>query len=284
MIKIFLLLTFTLILCVLLVSTAVAESGSLVWETEPKWNEVKYSWGTFYYNASFDIQTWEPFVFDTQTRDFYAAPGWDDLWGGGADDAYLYDEAKRLYGNYGGNYDMYFSGMLSPDDFIEKYGNKLRAFRKINSNKINSNHLDEYGMILRGDFLSEAYIGDKYALAYGTIFVTNFIYDYSIVWLYRNDRDNAIAVKLNGKWGAIGKDGEALTPFIFDDLIFIDDNTAFAKYNGKYGILDIKETSFSLVGVNYSPQTGEKSVIYLVILLSISVILINYKNKSKNKI
>jgi len=267
-----------LILSTLLIPTVIAQplTKMLVWEVEPKYDEVKYVDGWFYYDASFDAQTPEFFIFDYQTRE--VTPGFPDfLWGGAADTAWLYDENKGLYGWYHKNYDIEFSGMLSPEDFLEAQGEKLRAFRKINSDKIknNSAYLSGYG-IVHDDFLDEAYISDKYALAYGTKFVSDFIYDYSIkmIWLYRNDRDNAIALQYNNKWGVIGKDGNALTPFIFDDLIFIDDDTAFAKYNGKYGILDVEKTGLATTAIAYSPATGDNNSFYAMVLLIFTILLI----------
>jgi len=128
---------------------------------------------------------------------------------------------------------------------ILKHGDKadkLNAFRKVDADKI----IGKAGELsLNPDFfeiLNDAYVSDKYAFAYNSTFVTDFIYDYSGWWAH-NDRDDAVAVGLNGKWGVIGKDGEIMVPFVFDELIFIDDVSAFAKCNGKYGILDVRETA-----------------------------------------
>jgi len=293
MIKIFLLLTLTLILCVLLVSTVAAQSWNLVWEAEPKWYEVNCAFGVLYYNGS--VEGWEPYVFNMETREFELTLEFDWLWGGGADSEFIYDRIKNLYGCWSVNYDVSFSGMIEKEEFLTHFGTYIRAFREVDSDKIKwydwelsrtaSYYVPDWiKHQMPDDFLDEAYIGDKYAIAYGVDFVTDFIYDYNITWLYSRDMEEVITVKLNGKWGAIGKHGETLAPFVFDDFIFIDNDSAFVKYNGKYGILDVKETSLSLASIGYSPQTGEKSVIYLVILLSISIILINHKNKRRNRI
>jgi len=89
------------------------------------------------------------------------------------------------------------------------------------------------------------YINGKYAIAHGISFVTDFIYDdyfdhwRSDIW-YATD---IIAVKLNDKWGIVDKNGNTAVPFYFDEILTIDNETAFAKINGKYGILDITATS-----------------------------------------
>ena len=98
--------------------------------------------------------------------------------------------------------------------------------------------------------LSGAYMSEKYALAYGKTFVSEFIYD-----CFDNYHSNTvyipvcdfIAMLLDGKGGIINKGGHTAVPFFFDDVIIIDIETAFAKHNGKYGILDINRTSENFI-------------------------------------
>jgi len=47
-------------------------------------------------------------------------------------------------------------------------------------------------------------------------------------------------------WGILDTNGSISVPFVFDAILLIDEETAFAKYNGKYGILDIEKTAMSL--------------------------------------
>jgi len=288
-----LLSTLALILCVPTIITVAAQSWNLVWETEPKWNEVSCAFGVLYYNGS--VEGYEPYVFNVETREFELTPEFDWVWGGSADSEFIYDRVKSLYGCWSVNYEVAFSGMIEKDEFLTHFGTYIRAFREVDSDKIKWYDWELSRMAsyyvpnwikyqMPDDFLDEAYVSDKYAVAYGTDIVTDFVYDYNITWLFKTEMEEVITVKLDGKWGAIGKHGEVLAPFIFDDFIFIDDNSAFVKYNGKYGILDVKKTSLELNGSNYSPKTGRNSVIYIVMLLFISVILINHKNKRKNKI
>ena len=149
---------------------------------------------------------------------------------------WLYDETKGLYGIYftdaGGDY----LEMCSKDIFGETipfsyYTDAMLAFRKADFSKIKQ--VDSEWDFIEYD-LSGAYIGDKYALAYGTNFITDFVYD------EYDAGHHVFAVRMNGKWwGIIDKFGITIAPFIFEDIILIDDSTAFAKYNGKYGILEI---------------------------------------------
>jgi len=46
----------------------------------------------------------------------------------------------------------------------------------------------------------------------------------------------------NDKHGLIDESGDTIIPFLFDHLFDIDGNTAFAKYDGLYGIIDIHQT------------------------------------------
>ena len=151
---------------------------------------------------------------------------------------YRYDEKKGLYGFYytdeGGPQFI----MRQRNDFFEQdsyYVNKLLAFKKIDSDEVKMIEGD-YGTYY--DF-SDAETGDKYAAAYNGTFVTDFVYD---------DRDentarDMIAVKFGDKWGVLGKDGNTLIPFEFEHITFINENAAFAKYNGEYGILNVFETT-----------------------------------------
>jgi hypothetical protein len=83
--------------------------------------------------------------------------------------------------------------------------------------------------------LDAAYIGGKYAFAYGADFVSDFIYDHS--GFETNEPPDKTATQLGGKWGIIDSSGEILVPFIFEHILYIDSGTAFAKYEGKYGII-----------------------------------------------
>lgn len=47
------------------------------------------------------------------------------------------------------------------------------------------------------------------------------------------------AVRQNGKWGIVDFNGNIVVPFVLGHSIAIDDYTAFAKYDGKYGILNM---------------------------------------------
>ena len=90
----------------------------------------------------------------------------------------------------------------------------------------------------------EAFTG-RFALMYNRQFVTDFIFDgvntHYVNWRRVNDT-GLMAVSMGGRWGMINRQGNTVIPFIFENLVIIDQNTAFARYNGRYGIIDIHRT------------------------------------------
>jgi hypothetical protein len=156
----------------------------------------------------------------------------------------LYDEKKDLYGYYSYSEGDQNFEMWSGADFLANLSwraNMLNAFRKIDSDKVLAM---ESEAALFYD-ISGAYTNDKYALAYGITFVSDDIYDvdeyYHLSFVYKDF--DFIAMRLNDKWGILDKNGIIAAPFLFDDILLIDKETAFAKYGGKYGILDVVKTS-----------------------------------------
>jgi hypothetical protein len=49
--------------------------------------------------------------------------------------------------------------------------------------------------------------------------------------------------ELDEKWGLLDYDGNEIIPFVFESIEGIDEYTVFAKYEGKYGILDVRATA-----------------------------------------
>ena len=77
----------------------------------------------------------------------------------------------------------------------------------------------------------------KYAVSLGTEMLSEFIYDGGeMSWRLFND---VIAVELDNRWGIIDINGNIVIPFEFEHAISIDNETAFAKLDGKVGIVQI---------------------------------------------
>ena len=92
--------------------------------------------------------------------------------------------------------------------------------------------------------LDEAYSG-KCAVAVGSRFVTEFTYDFvGEMWGtgYGWWTPDSVTVRLGDKYSIIGRDGIPMIPFVVDNIVRIDEGTAFAALGGRYGILDIDKT------------------------------------------
>ena len=166
--------------------------------------------------------------------------------GGGSDDEYLYDPDKNMYWRFQpGDYIPPLFQEYSPEEFLDSlHITHLLAVRSINSELVKS---FEVNSTLYYN-LEDAYAG-KYAVAQGLTFLTDFIYDYDVWnWQRRLSLDGVIVVMLGNKSGVVDANGSVVAPFIFDDINLIDNETAFARIDGKYGILDITETAVLQAG------------------------------------
>jgi len=183
---------------------------------------------------------------------------------GGPEPGFVFDSQRQLFGHAGygfGYHDML--GMHPIDEFwemlassfanadwwhnprdgfitIERVDSSLRStyeheYLDIN-NELSSQtfwHLDQ-----------EAYSG-RYALMYNGQFTTDFIFDgthdHFANWNLVRDI-GLMAVSMNGQWGLVDSQGNVVLPFRYENLVIIDQDTAFARYNGRYGILDLTRT------------------------------------------
>ena len=182
---------------------------------------------------------------------------------GGSSYTILYDEALRLFGAFStfeGEHDLQ---LLDKDAFLStlwipyesELSGSLNLIYGIDSAKIMSTYEDEWGSHYD---LSHALTG-KAALAIGLDFVTGFEFDdgewhpfsyeyildpetLMVIDVYPHKRsDKIIAVQQGDYWGIVNRAGNKVIPFVFEHIITIGNDTAFAKYNGRYGILNIPE-------------------------------------------
>ena len=156
-------------------------------------------------------------------------------------ESYMFDEKRGLYGYYYDSEGVEIFIIQQRSAFFEQntdMANRPLAFKKIDSDKVKTVEQD-WGTSY--DF-SDAIVSSKYAIAFNGTFVTGFIYDAYCYYL-KGVPHGIIAVKLNNKWGILDKNGYILIPFDFDDITLIDENSAFAEYNGRYGILDLRNSS-----------------------------------------
>ena len=92
-----------------------------------------------------------------------------------------------------------------------------------------------YDDVIGGNSIAFVGSGGKYAFAdIEGVLLTDFVYDEvaSVAKKY-------VAVRKGEAWGFVDMDGREALPFSFEHVENIDENTAFAKYRGLYGILDV---------------------------------------------
>ena len=171
---------------------------------------------------------------------------------GGYDRNLLYDEKLNQFGFHGNDEgDEYFE-MWPWHEFIHEnphYSSRLNVFQKVDSTKV-----IESRQLLEGSWrttfdLRDAVSSEKCAVVFGITFLSDFVFEldrsYDVDSVYGHV-SSYVAMKYDDMWGILDTNGSISVPFVFDAILLIDEETAFAKYNGKYGILDIEKTAMSL--------------------------------------
>jgi len=190
---------------------------------------------------------------------------------GGPGPRIVFDQERQLLGHTGNNQGLGYHeliGMHPIDVFVDMLVNDwggfdwwrnptdgLIAIENVDSSRRKNYDQQEYVTYVPGYHerwhLSEDAFTGRFALMYNRQFVTNFAFDgaheHFINWQKVTDLGIA-AVSLEGRWGLVDRRGTAVIPFIFENLLIIDQNTAFARHNGLYGIIDIPRTVAALGG------------------------------------
>ena len=148
----------------------------------------------------------------------------------------VYDEAEDVLGFYqvdesGGDLMLLSLSELASE--LPFFADTLNLWHVVDSTKI---ELVDY------DWGEDYYLGDdfpgKCALAYGDNLLTDYIFDEGETYGGRLF-NNIIAVRQGDYWGIFDRNGTAVVPFMLEQAITINDNSAFAKLDGKYGIIQI---------------------------------------------
>jgi len=162
---------------------------------------------------------------------------------GGAEPArWVYDPERELFGIAGyGMIEMHPIGEFA-NEFSE-YADETHVVYIVDST---NRYFDEY---FNGDCFAEF---GKCALARGNTFVTDFVYDCQYygrtnVPFFALGKDDKygitdvpfFALGKDGKCGITDENGEVIIPFVLDEIVIIDKDTAAARYNGKCGIVRI---------------------------------------------
>jgi len=223
-------------------------SLALVWHVEPT---LDHSYISLCNCGSFLNSNWE--IIDPSTG--LLTNQYHNGHGGGAP-MWVYDPMQNLFGHpgYGGGYHT-LVGMHPIDAFDEtmrdifgpegaewfvQSSNGLIVVQSVDSSQRSDCEWFEGGWDITGEGLT-----GKFALMYNKVLVTDFIFDAGV----QMQRDFGIvnnfeyvSMRIGDQWGLVGNTGNTVLPFIFENLRIIDENTAFAKYNGRYGILDFRRT------------------------------------------
>jgi hypothetical protein len=160
----------------------------------------------------------------------------DGAHGGGAVIS-VYDEERDLFGYYSfseGFGEVIFHPFSEFMQHFPTQADKIMTVYNVDSTMIEVSEAGE-------NLTEEAFLG-KAAVAYGGKLVTDFVFDGKEFWRNSGRQAKTItAVTHNDKHGIIDKNGEVIIPFILDNILVIDENTAFARHNNKYGIISINK-------------------------------------------
>jgi len=151
-------------------------------------------------------------------------PGWGHGWPGGM----LFDPEQGLIG-----FDDYSPGihMWPVEEFFELFPMFLEALMAVERVDASLRETHPWGEA----FAPGAFQG-AYAVMHGRNLVTDFVFDETEEgWRVFG----TIAMRVGAYWGFVDRHGEVVVPFVFGHVIHIDERTAFAEYDGGYGILDI---------------------------------------------
>jgi hypothetical protein len=184
---------------------------------------------------------------------------------------WVYDPELSLLGFGGiGNY----SGisLLPTDEWADLFAQWGGQYRLMMVQLVDSSmrNVTEHG----NEFLSDNAYSGKFAVMYYNAFVTDFIYDGGSTLGGAVLEYDSIPMHIGESWGFIDINGRVVIPFIFEHIIRIDDDTAFARYDGRYGILNVTLTIANFEQVNrISPATGDYIFIRVAIFLFMAIVL-----------
>ncbi|MCL2528521.1 MAG: M56 family metallopeptidase [Defluviitaleaceae bacterium] len=185
---------------------------------------------------------------------------------GGPSPCWVYDPNLRLFGNagYHWGYNTYL-GMHTIEDFEAnmdgwdlQHSGGLIAVQAVDSTLryqlSNYMEMHEEMQSYAQDWWSlpeEAFTG-RFALMYNRRLITDFVFTGAPPWWHRFNtlvdgtwefmNIDFIPMEINGAWGFVSREGTAVLPSMFENLIAIDGNRFFARFDGMYGILDARAT------------------------------------------
>ena len=231
-------------------SAAPISEGDLIWNVEPT---LPYHWIMFFralgyiaYDGSQEYP--DGFYIDERTGMFVE----ESFPTGGFPEPYTYGYDRRTNGFY--YWIEYASSLISTEDVILESSSVVLSVYEFEGDDWGWNLIEnpKYAIFSNGEFVSDfvydrviggngvalVMLDGKFAVAdYRGNFMTEFVFDDAA-----EIATGFIAVRIGDKWGFLDLLGEEIIPFIFEDAIGIDEDTAFVKLNGFYGILNVRMT------------------------------------------
>ena len=213
---------------------ASSENYTLVWKVEPT---LEYD---FIYHCCFFSTGDHGGEFIDSTTGLIIDWPQDLAFGHGLTQGWVYDPEVSLLG-FGGAGD--YSGMwlLPVNEWREEFPNfyeeqGLMIVQMVDSSMRN---VTEFG----NEYLSDNAHSGKFAVMLKSTFITDFIFDGGSIRNVNVDvLTYTIPMRIGSTWGFIDINGNVAIPFLFEHIVRIDDDSAFARYNGRYGILNIPLT------------------------------------------
>lgn len=160
---------------------------------------------------------------------------------GGSSSRYLYDQALDIFGLYRSGPGWNEIVIYTRAEFLSEFGDHLQGrvnfFYAMDSTIIKTEEMP-WGPFYNID---EVLTG-KGAVSFGIDFITDFIFNSvegNRTW--NRHKNSIIAVQQNEKWGIVNYEGNIIIPIEFEHILIIDPDTAFARQNGRYGIIFIPQ-------------------------------------------
>jgi len=147
----------------------------------------------------------------------------------------VYDKEQKKWGSqtYDSDWVELFSTAKEARGHTDNMYQEQGDFFPVSSISISEDMLEkEYLDGTMGEYASK----NKYAYATINKLTTDFIFD----GIDGNSVTKTPAVCVNGKWGFINDKGEQIISYKFEGAVSIDDNKAFVKLDGKWGVINKK--------------------------------------------
>ena len=180
-------------------------------------------------------ENWRNVRFVDPIAGYITAGGWRCEHGAMYVPHWIDPERQRVGSDFGPGY--FGLEMFTYEEFTQSWSYQQGGLRLVHRANTSQMTFDQWG----AGTIPEQAISEKVAVARGTTLLTDFIFDR--VHHHTSTSGNTIVVHQGDRWGIVDHRGDTIIPLMFEHIVRIDDETAFARHNGRYGILDITATA-----------------------------------------